>query len=53
LAVLLQRGMAAWIGAWHALPAAPAPIAPPPRAADDQQLVGVLATMALALVRAG
>lgn len=51
LAVLLRHGVAAWLHAWQELPAAPAAPAPPPAGGD--QLVSVLATMALALVRGG
>jgi hypothetical protein len=52
LAVLVGRGVAAWMHAWDALPATSPPPPPPPPAGADQ-LVGVLAAMALAVVRGG
>jgi hypothetical protein len=51
--VLLRHGVAAWIDAWDALPAAPAPSPAPLPPAGGERLVGVLAAMALAVVRAG
>jgi hypothetical protein len=57
LGVLQHRGIEAWLHAWHALPAtAPAqPSAPPARPAPGtgDQLVAVLATMALSCLAAG
>jgi hypothetical protein len=50
--VLVGRGVAAWMHAWDALPATSPPPPPPPPAGADQ-LVGVLAAMALAVVRGG
>jgi len=52
LAVLLRHGVAAWIHARAGLPAAPTPPAAPPPAGSDQ-VVAVLAAMALAVVRSG
>jgi hypothetical protein len=50
--VLLRHGVAAWMHTWDALPAARAPPAPLPPAGGDQ-VVAVLAAMALAVVRGG
>jgi hypothetical protein len=44
--VLQRRGVAAWARAWRGL--APAAAPPPVEAPAGDQLVGVLATMALA-----
>ena len=50
LAVLQHRGVAAWLRAGQALPA-PSPTRPPADIpVDGDELVGVLATMALACV---
>jgi len=51
LGVLCHRGVAAWLGAWHATVSAPPVAALPatPRVGSDQ-LVGVLASMALAAI---
>jgi hypothetical protein len=53
LALLQHRGVAAWMRAWQPIPASP-----PARAAIEavpggDQLVGVLATMALACLAGG
>jgi hypothetical protein len=54
LALLVDRGVAAWTRAWPraalASPARPAPALP---AADGPAIVGVLADMALACLRGG
>ena len=54
--MLQHRGIAAWLHAWHALPAAAPgrPSAPPARPAPGtgDQLVAVLATMALSRLAA-
>lgn len=54
LALLQRRGLAAWARAWPAEPeprrSATAPVALP--AATDQELVGALATLALARLAA-
>lgn len=52
LAVLQRRGVAAWLHAWQTTTPAPAagPMAPQPMAAAE--VVGVLASMALACLRA-
>ena len=53
LAVLEGRGVAAWTRAWQAVAPAPArPAAAEPVAASDE-LVGALASMALACVSGG
>ena len=58
LALLERRGVVAWARAWgdsapaRPAPAPRAPTAPAPRAAGDE-LVGALASMALARVAAG
>jgi len=54
MALLQRRGMAAWARAW---PSQPAPARPPRPAAAvpadaDEEIVGVLATMALAQIAA-
>jgi hypothetical protein len=57
LAMLERRGLAAWARAWRGT--APAPAVAPARAtvielpSDARQIVGVLATMALAFATAG
>ncbi|MGH9215036.1 MAG: hypothetical protein ACRDZS_02170 [Acidimicrobiales bacterium] len=50
--MLQRRGVAAWAKAWRATVGSPAP---PPVASPvgDDGVVGVLATMALACLRAG
>jgi hypothetical protein len=52
LAVLLRYGVAAWIHARAELPTVPTPPAPAPPTGSDQ-MVAVLAAMALAVVRGG
>ena len=56
LGVLQHRGVAAWLRAWHGLPApaAPQPCAPAPRPASgtSEQLVAALAAMALSCLAA-
>jgi predicted MFS family arabinose efflux permease len=57
LGVLEQRGVAAWLHAWHALPAPPparpgTPRSRPPAGTGDQ-LVAALATMAAACLAGG
>jgi len=54
LAVLQRRGVAAWARAWRSTVGPVAPV-PPPVAGpvDDAGVVGVLAAMALACLRAG
>jgi hypothetical protein len=56
LGVLQHRGVAAWLRAWHGLPAPapPQPCAPPARPASGtgEQLVAALATMALSCLAA-
>jgi len=58
LAVLQHRGVAAWLGAWRAVPAAPAPTRParrdslPPNGSADG-LVHALAGMALGALAGG
>ncbi len=58
LGVLQHRGLAAWLHAWQALPAAPpapgagGPAARPAAVAGDQ-MVAVLAGMALSCLAAG
>lgn len=53
LAVLEQRGVAAWLQAWRAL-GVPTPVSAPARmSGPGEEVVGVLAAMALACVRAG
>jgi hypothetical protein len=58
LALLERRGVAAWSRAWGATaPARPAAVGPAPTArapvAADDELVGALASMALARMAAG
>ena len=50
LGVLCHRGLAAWLRAWHT--SAPAAVAAPPAAdpVGSDELVGVLASMALAAI---
>jgi hypothetical protein len=50
LALLERRGVVAWTRAWRGTASAPARSAIPTRPADNDQLVGVLASMALACV---
>ena len=50
LALLERRGVVAWTRAWQTTTSPPARPAIPVPAADSDQLVGVLASMALACV---
>ena len=50
LALLERRGVVAWTRAWQATTPTPVRLAIPGPAADSDQLVGVLASMALACV---
>ena len=50
LALLERRGVVAWTRAWQTTTPAPARLAITTPAADNDQLVGVLASMALACV---
>jgi hypothetical protein len=53
LAVLQRQGMAAWIGAWGEIGAAPPPQQPTEAAHGSDAMVAVLASMALAVAGAG
>jgi hypothetical protein len=53
LALLQHRGVAAWMRAWQPTPPAPPAPATSEAVAGGDQLVGVLATMALACLAAG
>ena len=59
MAVLQHRGVAAWLGAWRAVSAAPAPTGPtrrdslPPNGSADGRLVQALAGMALGALAGG
>jgi hypothetical protein len=48
LAVLVRQGVAAWLRVGDAIPASPPTRPPEPGPAGGDELVGVLATMALA-----
>ena len=56
LALLERRGVAAWTRAWQTTAPAPPPLPPGPAVeapAGDGEIVGVLATMALACLAGG
>jgi hypothetical protein len=52
LALLQDRGVSAWSRAWHSTAPAPAVSAPPAALVGEQEIVRVLASMALACAAA-
>ncbi|GAC1376112.1 MAG: hypothetical protein NVSMB4_04730 [Acidimicrobiales bacterium] len=50
LAVMQRQGVTAWLRAWQTIPPAPAPRSSVRSPVGDDELVAVLATMALACV---
>jgi hypothetical protein len=53
LAVLERQGLAAWIHAWDAIAPAPVPAGSTPAPAGCEQVVALLASMALACAARG
>lgn len=53
LAVLQRQGVAAWIHAWDAVAPTPVPARSTPAPAGSEQVVAVLASMALACAAGG